>query len=220
MANDTIERFLRAEGPDLEVSRDKQLTIDPDRAEFAEQLHRLEARDFEDLQALSLIPPELDERRVRAAIAADDDDTWQTALRITEAAVASCGCKPRPEQDHRVRDAAADLHANYSALRRRRHHALADVVSKALSSPVAWDSLIVKAVYGWIDRLTTVQIIDSYLIVALYKDITIGHNATLTLISTVNGLWANHFRIYTGGELKINSSFIKIVCKSFQGDLT
>ncbi len=220
MANDTIERFLRAEGPDLEVSRDEQLTIDPDRAEFAEQLHRLEARDFEDLQALSLIPPELDERRVRAAIAADDDDTWQTALRITEAAVASCVCKPRPEQDHRVRDAAADLHTNYSALRRRRHHALADVASKALSTPVAWDSNIVKAVYGWMARLATVQIIHSSLLAFHVKDVTIWHNATLTLAPSINGLWANHLRIYTGGQLKVTSSWIKIKCNSFQGDLT
>jgi hypothetical protein len=221
MANESIERFLRAEGRGLDVPRESELTLDAGREELGRDAHRLEIRSFDDLRSLRLVVPEVREDSVREAIAADDEAAWQESFRLADAGRTDCACHERTETESSIAPqrggAARSVEAAYRGLRRRRHPSLARLVGAEIKNRVTSDSLVVKAVYGWTDRLMVAKVID--LIAFKYKDVTIAHNATLSLAPAVNIFYCGDLRIHVGGRLRIKGSYIKVNCLSAQGNL-
>jgi hypothetical protein len=111
-----------------------------------------------------------------------------------------------------------DLRRAYAAIRPRHNYSLAKLLSEHYRKDVAWDSPLASIVRGWVYALDH-RVGVWRIIGVLFNDVTILNKATLNLSSSVSYFRANRISIHAGGVLKINSSYIRIVCASVQGNL-
>ena len=241
---------------DLSVEHDKAVVIDAD----DRRCRTVELNSFKDLQALNLIPANLDETAARAAIDEDDRGALSFAESITSRAQTGCGCadeavgagapgaRPvissvfrtegspfafgdvapvfaRPELLPGAlerftpikRGLGQEIGLTYTGVRKLRHPRLSEVLTATLRRPIRFDAAVSRITHGWITRLQEFGRFDLTLLFA--RDVVVQRNSTLTLGSGVDSLRANDIRIFRGGRLAIQSSYIKIVCNSVAGDL-
>lgn len=214
-----IDEALAQQREDILVTYSKEINVGPEEGEYTHLFHRVEVRSFEDLQALTLIPEKLDEKRTRDALRSDDESVLDMAQNSLNIRIRSCGChESSSKEDAQMRlNSASDLRTIYDTIRTRHNPQLAELLSEIYRREVAWDSLVAAHVHKWIQRLHVVQVIPLWIL--LSKDITILNNATLHLSASTNLLWANDIRIHLGGKLRSNSSYTKIMCVSIQGNI-
>jgi hypothetical protein len=198
---------LEASRRDLRVGERETAEVGPGARE-ANCFHLVWVREYSDLQALDLAPPDLEHERVSEAIAADDADAYELARDSLRSGQQSyeCGCAEEP----------FGLRTTYDGLRRLHHPNLASVLSDHFGQQIAWDDLLPRVVRAWHSRL-----VDRHapLLVGLLalNDIDIAAHATLRVLRTVDVLNARDIRIGDEGHLDFQGGGVKVRCASLTG---
>ena len=203
----TPEDAVRRDVADIVVSEDEETALTPKRREFAKHFARVRLRRFSDLQALGLVPRQVEEQAIRAAIAADDED----ALRLAKELVVRRPVEARPCECHSHGAAGPvrfdrDLKSHYLQVRHSYHPALAKQLSGRYGTSFAYDSVFAGTVRQWTRRLEARAVIE----VAVVQDITIGRGATLVLSSDTSVLLARSIRIHRSGKLIHRGGFLRV----------
>ena len=218
----SVAQFFQERGTDIAVPDNEQLTLQPGEAECEGRFFTVEVRSFSDLQVLKLVPRDAEERAVRKAIADDDAEALNTAqvhLRSNAIQPAhQCKCAGQGTKNHSLRHAyRADLRVTYQAIRRASNPRLAEVLSEATKTHIAFDSMEAGVVRGFFSKLVNEHVIK--LGSLLLNDIEIGANSTLFVTQETKLLYGNNLRIYHGGVLRGLGAFLRIHCRSAEGDL-
>ena len=214
-----IKEALEQPRDDVVITYSKEVSITPGKGEYANLLHHVEIRSFEDLQALSFIPDKLDEKRTLDALTSDDASALSAAQNYVQARGKSCRCQEAQttEEIHRKASYASDLRTTYESIRRWQNPQLARMLTEAYRKEVAWDSPIAAHVRGWVHLWQLVHAIPIWIF--LPNNITVLNNATLHVPAITKLLLANQIRIHAGGRIWAHSSYTKIKCASIQGNL-
>jgi hypothetical protein len=231
--------LVKSPGKELKVSHDKETTID---IEYP-AVRTVEINSFKDLQQLSLVPAQLEEGKALDAIRDDDRTALEVAESLLRRNPIPCECADpssagavvvrstdvfraldRPDLTDAVLSEspvksvfAREVALAYTGVRKVRHPQLAAVISDALRTQLRFDALPVRIAYGWIVRRAEFRAIDFTVLSAL--DVVVERNGTLRLSPDIDSLRAQEIRIFTGGRLIVQSSYIKIVCASVAGNL-
>jgi hypothetical protein len=229
MKDNTIRKLFESPRRDLVVPEDQEWHVDQRDERFSGMLHRVRVCTYEDLQTLHFIPVRLRETDVREAMAHDDGEALAAARSHLQTGSMVCSCGMGAGVAHASGPVAyrRSLRTTYNAIRKFYNPALARVYSEAMGTKEAWDSLAVAIVAGWVKKVPPSLTLASAppppklihpLLVMFGKEIEINKNATL-YTGPVNYLNAIALKIHVGGKMKIQSSGIKIWCKSAQGNL-
>lgn len=201
------EEALRREVADIVVHEDEETVLTPKRREFARHFARVRLRRFSDLQALGLVPRQIEEQTVRSAIAADDEDALRLAKELVvrrPQAVSSCDCHSQAAAGAVRFD--RDLKSHYLQVRQSYHPALAKQLSGHYGTTFSFDSVFAATVRQWTRRLEARAVIE----VSLVQDITIGRGATLVLSDDTSVLLARSIRIHRSGKLIHRGGFLRV----------
>lgn len=222
----------RQERADVVVEPDTEVDLEPD-GEYGPLFHRVELASFNDLTALKLVPEELDEGSVRAAIGRDDVEALSLSRDLVRAGMASrtatCACGGHSEPDDApaqswlqqqtsqtvALDYRSHLSRTYEAVRKAHHPALAEAVSESTGRRIRWDDPELTGIHRWATLIEKAWLIA----ILLIQDLTIGKNATLNVSSQTTSMLVNDIRIHAGGRMVIKSPFISINCASVRGSI-
>jgi hypothetical protein len=197
---------LRAPRRDLRVAEGETAMVGPGARE-ANSFHLVSVGEYSDLQALDLVPRELEHESVRAAIEADDADAYALARDFVRAGPPGhCGCNGR----------SFELRKAYSGIRRQHHPNLASVLSDHFGRPIAWDDLHPRVVRAWHSRLVDVHVPLLVGLLAL-NDIDIAAHGTMQVPRTVDVLNAREIQIGGEGRLDFQGGGVKVRCTSLTG---
>lgn len=205
-----VAEALRAARRDLVIERDTTYEVGEDEGT------RVTVASVEDLQRLSLLPERLKADALLKAVAADSAAALEQARRMPPSA-GDCGCDGDDGHAARKPHPVASMRTHYAQVRRRFHPALSQLLAEAQGHEVAWDSPTAVHAHRWVEHLQAVRRFE--MVVLLWQDLTVGHNATLQLAPTRRMLWARNIRIHTGGRIRTTGSYLKIKCASIQGNL-
>jgi hypothetical protein len=182
-------------------------------------LHLLTIQRFDQLQALRLVPPELDEGAVRQAIAGDDVEARDVAKDATRASAELCACGGRGDESPNAplkRVYRRDTRTTYIGVRKTFHPRLAALMTDTLAVKYNFFDLHPSIVYGWANSLAVNKVIKLW--AWLLNDVEIMNGATLKLQSSVKYFSCAALKIHVGGKLVVPGG-VKIWCQSAQGDL-
>jgi hypothetical protein len=219
----SIKEVMQRKSESLIIPAEKTVDIGPDQKDYAKFFSVVQIRSFQDLQDLGLIPAELSEEKAKQAITRDGNEAFaiaQTRLR-QGSSPKPCSCHGEEGKQGEERPAYRDqIRGVYNEVRKAHHPNFAQVLSEVYRAEVAFDDPIVAHVHAFISGLYAGRFTVTKVPVLKIADITIQKNATMNVGSTTKLLFANDIRIYSGGKMKLNSSFTKIKCSSIQGNLS
>jgi len=191
----------------IEVAENSELSLSPAHPELAECFAKVRLRNYEDLQLLGFVPRKLAEDRIRGALKADDDEVYRIASASTSAP-SHCDCNGEATG---TRSFASGLRASYNAVRKKHNPTLARVLSDHYGASIAWDDPIAGAARNWVSKLDSKAAV---VIVALFQDIKIHRNATLSVDAGTDSLLAHDIMIHRSGRLVQRGSYMKIWANS------
>lgn len=218
----SIKEALQQKSDSLVIPAEKTVEIGPDQKEYAKLFSFVQIRSFQDLQDLSLIPAELSEEKVKQAITRDGNEAFAIAqTRLRQGAQSSCNChKEEGEEAHEHLGYRDQIRGIYNEVRKAHHPNFAQVLGDIYRAEVAFDDPVVAHTHAMISAYYAGRFTAVKMPVMKIADITIQKNATMNVAATTKLVFANNIRIYTGGKMKLNSSFTKIKCISIQGNLS
>lgn len=215
---ESVQDALKAPREDLTVEEGMEVRLEPENQGLVRGRHVVEVRTFEDLQGLSLVPERLSERDVSEAIKLDDEEARTVAREQLARNHAACVHAPMVEAPPKLAY-RSELNRVYTGVRKSYNPHLAEVMSGVATTPYAFHDLHVAVTRGWYTAVTLNAAMLKAYVVWLFKDVTIGKNATLTLGAKEKVLHCGDLRIHVGGKLLISGSGVKVRCLSAQGNL-
>lgn len=211
-----IREVLSRREHSLRLADDEEFVLDVDDRRERPFLHRVVARSFADLQALDLVPAQLNEDEVRRALRADDEEVLSLARsRLVAGGEHACSCHGPATTV--ASSYAGQLRAAYNSLRKAHNPHLARVLSDNLGRHFAWDDLEVSHARWWADQLWRAKIVS--IIATLFADVTVGRGAILTIGPSVKLFYAGDIRVHSGGKIRCLGSYHKFSCFSFEGNI-
>lgn len=202
------EEALRRDLVDLLVDDEAEMQLAANRSECRDYFARVHANSVHDLQILGLVPRGLREEELKQAMSQDDRAAFETAREISSRGVApSCACGATPDAAHIPYGANVAL--TYAAVRKAFNPALAALLSTHQKTTFRWDSIHTQAVRGWLDRLNKV-VAEVPVLIALFRDIRVGHNSRVVLDPQCAQLFARGIYIHKTGTLVHQSGYLRI----------
>jgi len=205
----SVKEFRGAKGQDLVVEKSKKVTIGPGEKEHGDAFHLVQVNSLGELQELGILNQRLDAEKLLAAVKADDEEAADIIKKNYSFDQHDCGCKDG--------DGQASMQSSYSAMRKKYNPNLTKVLSTHNKKSHRWDDLEVAHTRHWVTRFTYEVMVK--VPVLKLKDIIVNTNGTLTVNPGTDLLFATDVKIYQGGKIMVNNSYLKIKCASIQGHL-
>jgi hypothetical protein len=208
------EELLRSIGEDVKVDDGQEFHLTVGQRGSSHHFARVNAGTIHDLQTLGLVPRGLAEEALKRAIGQDDQAAYQVAresLLCTQASATPCGCEAGANGSAEPRRMSFDR--VYAQARRNHHPALAALISDHQKARFRWDSIHVQSVWGWTDRLGKMVSLEPVL-VALFRDITIGRGARLVFDAQAAQMFARGIYIHRTGSLTHSGGYLRIWASS------
>jgi hypothetical protein len=210
----TAAETRKIETRSIEVADGETLELSRGHPEYGSCCSRVVVSNFADLQMLGLAPRGLTQERVRAAIAADDEEAFRMASGMVQRGTPrqGCDCAETEGAPRQVMPRSANpVRSAMSGLRARHNPSLARVLSEQHGRTFAYDSPAVGMLRKMSDRLEFTHIEFEAIHLA---DIFIGGNATLSIASGATVVAARHIYIEQSGTLRLNAGYTKIWANS------
>ena len=199
----SVQEALDATGINIEVPEGESLTVGPFEPRYYEAFRLARISEFQDLQALGLVPDEVEEQVARSALIADDrayaEQTFPSLTSCAAPKDCSCTCDSSTRYSRRmVQTHLMDVLQPHSSV-------LLDAASPSVIHPYFH-------LTKWFTRPAL------YLIgINVLQDIVIGQRATLTMTAAVRGLYAHDITIGSFGTLRFTSGAVHVKCNTLNG---
>jgi hypothetical protein len=201
---------LRRDTVDIRVPEDEELVLSPDDDDLSRCFARVTLESFADLKVLGLVPRAASEDRIRAAMAADDDATYQRVGDSSAgAAPDDCGCSGSASETGSLSVRGASRR-RYEQVRTFHNPALARELSEHYQTTLAWDDPVVAVVHKWVTKTGREAYVNRPYLIGLFEDITVEKGATLSLEKGLTALYAHDVWIHRRGRIVQRGSYMKL----------
>lgn len=196
---------------DLEIADAEEASVDAEERRFADFCRRMKVASFSDLQLLRILPDNIEENRLVAAIVKDDEQAYEIARKNYNLKLQDCDCHGSSMNLHNTMNAA------YKGIRKECNFNLANVLSEAYNQRLNIASPVVRDAYKWTSAVSAKFNID--ILAYLVRDIIVNYNSTLSVKPNVKYLLARNVIIKRGGKIVAHPSHLRIRCSSIQGNV-
>ena len=210
----SIAECLKTKRDDLVVSKSKEIFLNPDDKNYQRYFRTVKVTSIADLQALGILPREVDEEQIKSAIDSDDREAFELARNKYDFQSANCGCShakgsvPTPDFKQFHRD-----------LRKKYNPSLEKVFASYYKVPATAKDLRVEMASKWALRIVVYPNFWRDVLGLFLKDMIVPANTNLVLSPSIDLVNVNNLKIYKGGKVSYAGSYLFMKCNSAQGNI-
>lgn len=205
----SVREFFTAEPRDINVPESHEISIGPNVENYQNFYHFIAVKSIDDLKQLNLIPSEINIDKLKKAIQSDDEVAVKIAKKNFKYDLKECDCPDKKQ---------SSLTSFYAGIREQSHFELTNLLADYYNKKLDWDSNEVKHTYRWTSMLTDAA--RSIILSVLYaNDIIIKHNSTMIVKVGTDLIRGRDLRIYSGGKMVIQTSYLFLKLLSAQGNI-